>query len=586
MLQELEGAGKPARVLLVEDDPRSALLLGEMLRAAWTTGLIVSQTGSLADAGHELTAHGATCVLLGAAGAAAALDAVSQLTAAAPHVPIIVLAERADDDFGIDAVRAGAQDVLLAAELTPAGLARSVRHAVERKRAETALARQALHDPLTSLPNRALFLDRLRVALDRSRRTGTPVVVMFLDVDGFKQINDSLGHSAGDLVLTVLGDRFGRLLRPMDTVARFGGDEFVFLFEGLESGPEASLVAERIAASAQLPMAFADEPIAISVSLGVRIVTDPETGPEVAIRDADTAMYRAKELGGGQFEVFTNPVAPDPPGPGDDLEPALREALARSELRVHYQPRVSLAGDTGLVGFEALVRWEHPERGLMEPGDFIGVAERTGLIVEIGDWVIEQALDQVQRWRHSRPEVTISVNLSPRQLRDVTLRDRLTRTMRQGGHDPSVLCLEIPAQALADDPETASRQLAALNELGVTLAIDNFGAADSSGADLEQMPVHILKIDRTVVAGLGHRAPAAGGGQRRGRARPPPGAVRGRRGGGDRRAAGPAARSGVRRRPGLPVQPADAPGGRLQPAREPVAPLRPGAQTRCRGRSG
>jgi diguanylate cyclase (GGDEF)-like protein len=500
---ETEGAGKPARVLLVEHDPRAALLIGEMLRAVWTTGLVLTQAASLADATQELLDHGATCVVLGLAAEPAPLDALGQLTAAVPHIPIIVLADRADDDFGVEAVRAGAQDVLLRTELTSSALGRSVRHAIERKRAETALARRALHDPLTSLPNRALFLDRLRVALDRSRRTGTAVVVMFLDVDGFKQINDSLGHSAGDLVLTVLGDRFGRLLRPMDTVARFGGDEFVFLFEGLESEHEAALLAERIAASAQLPLAFADEPIAISVSIGVSIITDPETRLEDAVRDADSAMYRAKQLGGARFELADVAGGADRPTGEDDLESALRQALARSELRVHYQPRVSLDGDTGLVGFEALVRWEHPEHGLMEPVEFIGVAERTGLIAQIGDWVVEQALDQVERWRRSRPEVTISVNLSGRQLQDDALRDRLMRTIRRGGHDPSVLCLEVSAEDLAADPESASRQLAALNEIGVTLAVDDFGADEETVADLQQMPVHILKIDQTLVERLG-----------------------------------------------------------------------------------
>ena len=502
MPQDQKGAGRPARVLLVEDDPRTALLIGEMLRAAWATGLIISQTGSVADATQELTDHGATCVLIGVAREPAPLDALSQLTAAAPHVPIIVLAGQADDDFGIDAVRAGAQDVLVKTELTPSALARSVRHAIERKRTETVLARQALHDPLTSLPNRALFLDRLRVALDRMRRTGAAVVVMFLDVDGFKQINDApeLGHAAGDLVLTVLGDRFNRLLRPMDTVARIGGDEFVFLFEGLESAQEAELLAQRIAASAQLPLAFADEPIAISVSIGIRMVTDPETSVEDAIRQADSAMYGAKKLGGGRLQMFDAETAS---GPGGDLESALRQALDRSELRVHYQPRISLTGDTELTGFEALVRWEHPEHGLMEPVEFIGIAERSGLIVEIGQWVLEQALRQIELWRRSRPDVTVSVNLSACQLQDDLLRERLTRTIRRGGHDPSVLCLEVSAEDLAADPERTSRQLAALNEVGVALAIDHFGADEEGHADLQQMPVHILKIDRALVARLG-----------------------------------------------------------------------------------
>jgi diguanylate cyclase (GGDEF)-like protein len=506
--QELEGAGKPARVLLVTDDPRAAVLIAEMLRAIWTTGLVVSHTRSLADATHEVLDHGATCVLLDLAGEPAPIAALEQLCATVSHIPIIAISDRADEDFDVAAVRAGAQDVLIMSELNASVLGRSVRHAVVRKRSEAALARQALHDPLTSLPNRALFLDRLRVALDRSRRTGKAVVVMFLDVDGFKMINDTLGHSAGDLVLTVLADRFSRLLRPMDTVARIGGDEFTFLFEGLDSEQETALLAGRISASAALPLAFAEEQLSIAVSIGVTIVTDPNTPLEDAIRHADTAMYRAKELGGSRFELSDAALAAAAASPGADatLEPALRQALARSELRVHYQPRVSLNGDTGLVGFEALVRWEHPERGLMEPVDFIPLAEESGLIVPIGDWVLEQALNQVERWRRSRPEVTISVNLSGRQLEDAELLDRVTTKLRRGGHDPSVLCLEVSEEALAADPELASRQLAALNEMGITLAIDDFGAGDCTGANLQQMPIHILKIDRTLVSRLGGTA--------------------------------------------------------------------------------
>ncbi|HET8979668.1 MAG TPA: GGDEF domain-containing response regulator [Solirubrobacteraceae bacterium] len=500
MPQEL-GAGKPARVLLVQDDPRATMMISEMLRAVWSAGLIISQAHSVADATQELLDHGATCVLLDLAGDPAPVASVQQLSGAAPHTPIIVLVERDDEDFGVEAVRSGAQDVLVKSELTAAALGRAARLAIERKRSEAALALQALHDPLTALPNRALFLDRLRVALDRSRRTGVPVVVMFLDVDGFKAINDTHGHSAGDLVLTVLAGRFGRLLRPMDTVARFGGDEFTFLFEGLESEQEAALVAQRISESARQPLAIGDSQMSIAVSIGVAIVGDPEAALEETVRRADTAMYRAKELGGARFELFGEPAIHTPVA-GPDLEPALRQALDRCELRVHYQPRVSLAGHTGLVGFEALVRWDHPERGLMEPDQFMALAEDTGLIIPIGDWVLEQALDQVAQFRESRPEVTVSVNLSPRQLHDAGLLDRLTAAIRRGGHDPGVLCLEVPETAVAADPEVAARQLAALNELGIQLAIDDFGTGRASTRDLQRMPVHILKIDRTLVSRL------------------------------------------------------------------------------------
>jgi diguanylate cyclase (GGDEF)-like protein len=501
VVTELYGPGKPARVLLVEDDARAALELGEMLRSVWSRGLVVSHTQHVGDAVQELADHGATCVLLDLHDQPA-LEALEELSTASPTTPIVVVADGDDEEMGIAAVRAGAQDYLVRSDLSAPRLARAVSYAVERKRSEAALALQALHDPLTALPNRVLFLDRLRGALDRSRRTGTPVVVLFLDVDGFKQINDMLGHSAGDRILTELADRFRAMLRPMDTVARFGGDEFTFLFEGLESEEEAALVAQRVAQSAGLPLIFGGEQRSVSTSIGVYIVTDPEEEIDDVIRQADTAMYRAKESGGDRFEVFEDVMA-RLPGPRSHLERELRRAVERAELRVHYQPRVSFNDETGLEGFEALVRWEHPELGLMEPVEFMSIAEETGLIVPIGEWVIHQALGQVERWRESRPDVTISVNLSARQLGDSHLVEHLAEEIRDGGHDPGVLCLEVAEGALEAAPELAMRQLAALNELGITLAIDDFGTGTSSSITLSELPIHILKIDTTLVSQLG-----------------------------------------------------------------------------------
>ncbi|HXD65549.1 MAG TPA: EAL domain-containing protein [Solirubrobacteraceae bacterium] len=500
-MTELFGPGKPARVLLVEDDARAAWELGEMLRSIWSRGLVVSQTRHLADAVQELADHGATCVLLDLHDETS-LDPLAQLSDASPTTPIVVIADGEDAEFGIAAVRAGAQDYLVRSELSAPRLARAVSYAVERKRSESALALQALHDPLTALPNRALFVDRLRGALDRSRRTGGPVVVLFLDVDGFKQINDTLGHSAGDRLLMVLAERFRAMLRPMDTVARFGGDEFTFLFEGLGSEQEAALVAQRITQSAGVPLTLGGQQCTVSISIGVYMVNDPEEEIDDVIRQADTAMYRAKESGGARFEVFEDVMA-HLPGPRTHLERELRQAVERAELRVHYQPRVSFHDETGLEGFEALVRWEHPELGLMEPIEFMSIAEETGLIVPIGEWVIEQALDQVERWRESRPEVTISVNLSARQLSDSHLVEHLAATIRDGGHDPAVLCLEVAEGALEAAPELAMRQLAALNELGITLAVDDFGTGTTSSITLSELPVHILKIDTTLVSRLG-----------------------------------------------------------------------------------
>jgi diguanylate cyclase (GGDEF)-like protein len=502
VVMELSGADEPARLLLVEDDARAAVELGDMLRSVWTHGLVVSHTQHVGDAVRELADHGATCVLLTVRGELPT-DAMAQLTAASPATPIVVVSDSDDEAIGVAAVRAGAQDVLVRADLSAPRLARAVSYAVERKRGEAALALQALHDPLTALPNRVLFLDRLRVALDRSRRTGSPVVVLFLDVDGFKQINDTLGHGAGDRLLTMLAERFRAMLRPMDTVARFGGDEFTFLFEGVESEREAALVAQRVTHSASLPVPLAGQQRSVSISIGVYMVTDPEEKIDDVLRQADTAMYRAKESGGDRVAVFENVMA-HLPGPRTHLEGELRQALERAQLRVLYQPLVSCNDEADLEGFEALVRWEHPELGLIKPIDFMSIAEETGLIVPIGEWVIDQALNQVQHWRESRPGVTISVNLSARQLSDSHLVEYLSDALREGGHDPGVLCLEVAEGALEAAPELAMRQLAALNELGVRLAIDDYGTGTSSSITLSELPVHILKIDTTLVSRLGH----------------------------------------------------------------------------------
>jgi diguanylate cyclase (GGDEF)-like protein len=502
-MQVQAGPSQPARVLLVEDDPRTAMMIGEMLRAVWTEGLVIAHAQRVEDATQELLDHGATCVLLDLpAEQSVPLAALEHLRSGVPDAPIIVLSDYSDDDLGVAAVKAGAQDYLLKSELNPSVLSRAVRYAVERKRSEIELAHLALHDPLTALPNRTLFLDRLTVSLDRSRRTGAPVAVLFLDVDSFKLINDSLGHPAGDELLRVLADRFRRMLRPMDTVARFGGDEFTFLFEQLEGEREAVLIAERISHSASLPLSLGDGETTVTVSIGIAMVTDPSVAPDHVIRDADTAMYRAKELGGSRFELFDE-SSRQRAMERIELEGALRLAVERSELRVHYQPRVSLNGNTGLVGFEALVRWEHPQRGLIEPSEFISVAEETGLIVPIGEWVLEQALSQVRRWRQARPEMTISVNLSSRQLQDPGLAARLAAATDESGADPGVVCLEVTEDTVEHNPELASRTLAALRQIGFKLAIDDFGMGHSSLQSLRHLPVDTLKIHESFVASLG-----------------------------------------------------------------------------------
>jgi len=509
-LAEGQVEAAPARVLLVEGDPRAARMIAEMLRVIWSEGLVIAHAERLGDAAQELVVNRATCILLDLShNGGERLAALEQVRAAAPDVPIIVLSNYVDEGIGLRALKAGAQDFLLKTELHPALLSRAVTYAIERKRTEVELAHQAFHDPLTALPNRALFLDRLGVALDRSRRTNLPVAVLFLDVDKFKLINDSLGHSAGDRVLIGLADRLREMLRPMDTMARFGGDEFTFVFEGIESEQEAVMIVERISRTACLPMRLNGGEASITVSIGLAIVTDPAVPLDQVIRDADSAMYRAKRQGGSRYELFDE-SSRRRARERLELHTALDQAVNGDELRVHFQPRVSLAGETRLVGFEALVRWEHPDRGLISPDQFIVAAEETGLILPIGDYVLERALRQIGELSATRPGVTMSVNLSARQLEDPGLVTRVDRAIGSSGVDPSALCLEITEATIHRNAELATSTLQQLNAVGVKIAIDNFGTGCSSLPSLEQLPIDTLKIHQSYVAKLG-REPAAAG---------------------------------------------------------------------------
>lgn len=296
----------PLRVLLLSGDYRTARLIDDLVRASWSGVELAVHAEWSTSSAHALLDHPGCCVLLdvisGAAGDPLAL--LEEVRAAAPHAPVVLLSDADDPPLAFRAIQDGAQDYLVKPELGAGLLRRTLVHAMERKRAETQLAHRALHDQLTGLPNRVLFLDRLVLALERARRSGAQLAVLFLDFDNFKQINDSRGHAAGDRVLVALAARLSGLLRPMDTVARFGGDEFTFLFEDLTSEREVVLIAERICGAARLPVEVEGAEVTVTVSIGIAMVTDPAVAPESVIREADAAMYRAKERGRSRFELF------------------------------------------------------------------------------------------------------------------------------------------------------------------------------------------------------------------------------------------------------------------------------------------
>ena len=372
----------------------------------------------------------------------------------------------------------------------------------ERKALEKKLQYQAFHDPLTDLPNRALFMDRLGHALARAGQQASEVAVLFTDLDNFKVINDSLGHKAGDQLLVAVAERLKACLRPVDTVARLGGDEFTLLLEGVTGISDAARVAERIAQELRAPFALEAQEVFATTSTGIAVSSSAQGQPTDLLRHADLAMYRAKSKGKACYEVFEPNMSTDALE-RLELETDLRRALGREEFRVYYQPEILLeSGD--IVGMEALVRWEHPEHGLLLPQEFLPIAEESNLIMPIGQWVLREACKQLRTWQEQYPNIAplvMSVNLSTREFFQPSL---IAEILRETGVDPRTLQLEITEGAVAyDNAQNANNTLWNLKTLGVQLAIDDFGMGYSSLSYLKRFPVDLLKIDRSFVRELG-----------------------------------------------------------------------------------
>jgi diguanylate cyclase (GGDEF)-like protein/PAS domain S-box-containing protein len=375
--------------------------------------------------------------------------------------------------------------------------------AIQRSQAQARLAHQAAHDALTGLPNRVFFLDRAAHALDRTKRSRSSIAVLFCDLDRFKVINDSLGHDAGDKLLGELARRLQEVVRPGDTVARFGGDEFTILCESIEDEAHALAIAERVGRVATTPFALGDSEVFVTMSVGIALGTGPRVRPETLIENADAAMYRAKARGGNRHEVFDHDMRARAKR-RLALHSALYRAVERGEFLVFYQPLVSLATRQP-IGAEALVRWQHPERGLVGPQEFIGLAEETGLIVPIGTHVLREACRQAARWRAISPggdPMCIKVNLSARQFVHPNLVEVVAGILDDTGVDPASVYLEITETVLMEDAESTNGALRELKSLGVSLAVDDFGTGYSSLIYLRRFPVDELKVDRTFVAGL------------------------------------------------------------------------------------
>jgi diguanylate cyclase (GGDEF)-like protein len=495
----MDSSSDAVPILVIEDRQDQASSIEELLGGDFA----VNRAADLDDAIEALQeGAGFGCIvfdpLLPGTDPLEALEAIDSL---APEAPIVVLADTQEGKLANEVMKAGVQDVLAKGAIDRESLRRSVMYAMERKRGQ--LAHEALHDSLTGLPNRTLFRDRCLLALAGIGRASVGVGVLFIDLDGFKQVNDSLGHRAGDRLLQLASDRILGSVRMGDTVSRIGGDEFTVLGADLDSRRGAVVLADRISGAFAQPFEVGGREVALTCSIGIAYTLKRDSDPDELIQEADIAMYHAKKRGGSRAAVFGRSLRART-ARKRQLEVELGTALEEGQLKVVYQPQVELVSGQ-MTGLEALARWQHPQRGLVAASEFIRVAEESGMIHALGRSVLVHACREYAGWLEAGalgPGVQLSVNLSPRQLGDGDIVAATAAVLADTGIEPSRLCLEITESAIVSNAARAGSVLKRLKALGVSIAMDDFGVGYASLGYLERLPIDSLKIDRSLVYGV------------------------------------------------------------------------------------
>lgn len=495
------GSSATLTILLIEDNLGDYRLVREMLDESTGGRFILLHATQVSAAIPLLESEPIDVILLDLTlPDGSGLDTLIKVHALAPEVPIVVLSHAEDESMAVKAVRMGAQDFLVKSHISGLMLARSLRYALERRQLEEQLHRLAHHDALTDLPNRKLFYDRLANAVANARRHQRSMALMLLDLNDFKQVNDNYGHQVGDELLRETARRLDSALRATDCVARLGGDEFIIYISDLADLQHVAHVAQKILDSLAEPHVAGGRQFPIHCSLGIALHPDDGDDMETLVRHADTAMYAAKAQGGGgsryrfyarELDAATTQRA--------ELEKALRQAFAERQFVVNYQPQVDLHSGR-MVGVEALLRWQKADGTLAMPVDFMPMLEESGLIVDVGEWVMATACAQVVAWHHAAGyPLKVAINLSPRQFRDSHLVERVSRALANSGLSPELLELELSEHCIKDDEQLALDILRRLNGLGVRLALDNYRGRVMSLRDLKRFPVHSIKLDRAIV---------------------------------------------------------------------------------------